>query len=345
MKRSDLLRAGKSPLLIAGFVAFSLVFGVLASSAEAAARPRIAVIYDNGGRGDGSINDATGLGVDAVKKKFALSNLDIREIVTDGSESDRENRLQFLAKAGYGLIVAVGPTFATALEKVAPNFPNAQFAIFFNRTVPIINVSSVTFNDDEGAFLAGVAASQLSKTGKIGILTNGNDLASLSLSQNFKLGATFGKPATRVFTRSPVESPAKDVAALSAAKVDVIYSTWSTSAEVIAAITKINGSTKKIQIIGHLPDQYVLASSAAKKFLLGTVIDKVSVALVDLVGTTFSGQTLSDIVDEKLGVYGHIYSIADGGIDLSLISVSAAISAKLKSAKAAIVAGKLHLLA
>ena len=345
MKRSDLLRADKSPLLVAGVVAFSLIFGVLATPAQAAPRPRIAVIYDNGGRGDGSINDATGLGVDAVKKKFSLSNLDIREIVTDGTELDRENRLQFLAKAGYGLIVAVGPTFANALEQVAPNYPNSQFAIFFNRTVPIINVSSVTFNDNEGAFLAGVAASLLSKTGKIGILTNGNDPASLSLFKNFKLGATFGKPATRVFTRSPFDSPAKDVAALSASKVDVIYSTWSTSAEVITAITKINGSTKKIQIIGHLPDQYVLSSSAAKRLLLGTVIDKVSVALVDLVGTTFAGETLSDIVDEKRGVYGHIYSIAEGAIDLSLMSLSATVSAKLKSAKTAIIAGKLHLLA
>ncbi len=345
MKRSDLLRAGRSSLFVAGLVAFALLFGSFATPVNAALRPRIAVIYDNGGRGDGSINDALGSGVDAVKKKFGLSNLDIREIVTDGTETDRENRLQFLAKAGYGLIIAVGPTFARALEIVAPNFPNAQFAIFFNETVPIINVSSVSFNDNEGAFLAGVAASLLSKSGKIGILTNGNDPASLSLSKNFTSGATFGKPAIRVFTRSPVAAPAKDVVALSASKVDVVYSTWSTSAEVITAITKINGSSKKIQIIGHLPDQYVLSSISAKKVLLGTVTDKVSVAMVNLVATTFAGETLSDVVDEKLGVYGHVYSIIDGAIDLTLATSAPAISAKLKLAKSSIISEKLKIVA
>ncbi len=345
MKRSDLLRAGKSSLLVAGLIAFALLCGSFASPASAALRPRIAVIYDNGGRGDSSINDATGSGVDAVKKKFGLSNLDIREIVTDGTEIDRENRLQFLAKAGYGLIIAVGPTFASALEIVAPNFPNAQFAIFFNETVPIINVSSVSFNNNEGAFLAGVASSLLSKSGKIGLLTNGNDPASLSLSKNFIAGAKFGNSAIRVFTRSPVLAPAKDVAALGASKVDVVYSTWSSSAEVITAIAKINGSSKRIQIIGHLPDQYVLSSIAAKKVLLGTVTDKVSVAMIDLVATTFAGETLSDVVDEKLGVYGHVYSIVDGGIDLTLTTNAPAITAKLKLAKTAIIAGKLQLVA
>lgn len=344
MKRLDSLRAGKASLL-AGLMAFSLLTAIYPASASAAIRPRVAVIYDNGGRGDGSINDATGAGVDAVKKKFGLSNLDIREIVTDGTESDRENRLQFLAKAGYGLIVAVGPTFAKALEVVAPKFPGAQFAILFNRTVPIVNVSSVTFNENEGAFLAGVAASLLSKTGKIGILTNGDDPSSLALTQNFKSGATFGKRTVRVFTRNPIQSPNKDVIALSASKVDVLYSTWSSSAEVISSIAKINGATNKIQIIGHLPDQYVLASKAAKKVLLGTVIDKVSVALVDLVATTFAENTLSDVIDETLGVYGHIYSIEDGAVDFTLSTTSPTISAQLKSAKSAIIAGKLHLIA
>ncbi|MSZ66678.1 MAG: BMP family ABC transporter substrate-binding protein, partial [Actinobacteria bacterium] len=79
-------------------------------ASAAQSKAKIGIIYDVGGRGDNSINDATAVGVAAAKKKFNLSNLDVRELVTSGTSFDRENRIEFLVKAKYDLVIGVGPT-------------------------------------------------------------------------------------------------------------------------------------------------------------------------------------------------------------------------------------------
>ena len=71
----------KKPLFI-GSIAL-LLFGLIAPSSLARATnpPKIAVLYDLGGRGDHSINDSAAIGVDAAKKKFAIDPLDILSLI------------------------------------------------------------------------------------------------------------------------------------------------------------------------------------------------------------------------------------------------------------------------
>ena len=327
-----------------GIIGLIIVFSLLPNVAGGAVKPRIAIVYDNGGRGDRAVNDAAASGMDLAKKKYHLSALDIRELVTDGTETDRENRLRFLAKAGYALIITTGSGFIPALTLVAGEFPATQFAVINDQTLPMINVTSAVFADAQGAFLAGITAAISSKLGKVGLVTNAEDPQSLNVISAFTRGANYGKADTKVFIRNSQDTPLADVAYLNSQKVDVIYSRWYKSGEVVAAISKINvarPATSKIKLIGEAPEQFFLGNKDTQKILIASVLNHVDIAMVELVGATLKGQSFADIVDPVNGVYGHQFSIKDGGIDLSLVVPNPAISAKVAAAKKAILSGQL----
>ena len=72
----------------------------------------------------------------------------------------------------------VGFSWATALGKVADEFPNTKFAII-DSVVDKPNVQSITFKEHEGSFVVGVIAAKTSKTGKVGFV-GGMDIPLIS---------------------------------------------------------------------------------------------------------------------------------------------------------------------
>ena len=177
----------KKPLLLA--LIGSLI--IAAIPAAHGTTPKIAVLYDLGGRGDRSINDAAGIGVDAAKKKFAIDPLDFREMVSDGTEKDRLRRLRFLVQANYSLIIAIGSAYAKAVNTVSIENPTVEFAILDDASIPNLSVESMAFDPQQSAFLAGAIAAASSKRGKVGILQQSS--ASLVVAA-FVRGAKFINP-------------------------------------------------------------------------------------------------------------------------------------------------------
>lgn len=306
-------------------------------------RPRIAIIYDIGGRGDRSINDATAAGIDAAKSKYQLSSLDVREMVTDGSEVDRESRLRFLAKAGYNLVIVVGGAFSQALQVVGPEFPTSQFAVINDQSVPIVNVSAVVFAENQGAFLAGITAAMTSKSGKIGFVANPNDVNNGVNLASFMAGAKFVKPKTLIVAADIAQLPAVFIPQAVLAKVDVVYSTWSVSNAVMQAIVVADKKVLKVRMIGILPDQYFLNSFLTSKYLLTTLNKSVSVAVLDLIKTALAGATLSDVIDPAIGVYGYRYGLAEKAISFPHESATAAAELAQQKAALLILQGKIKI--
>ena len=76
------------------------------SSDNAGADVKVGLAYDIGGRGDKSFNDSAALGLDEAKAEFGVEAKEVT--VTTGSDSEREDKLRLLAKAGYNPIIAVG---------------------------------------------------------------------------------------------------------------------------------------------------------------------------------------------------------------------------------------------
>lgn len=73
------------------------------------------------------------------------------------SPEEYEQVLRELAQAGRSPIVAVGFSYAAAVEAVANDFPNLQFTII-DSVVEAPNVQSIVFKEHEGSFLVGALA-------------------------------------------------------------------------------------------------------------------------------------------------------------------------------------------
>jgi basic membrane protein A len=151
-----------------------LAAALLASSAVFAADIKPAVIYDLGGKFDKSFNEGVFNGATKFK---ADTGVDFRDLEIQ-NDAQREQTLRKFAKDGFSPIMTVGFAWATALEKVAGEFPDTKFGII-DMVVDKPNVQSIVFKENEGSFVVGVIAAQISKTGKVGFV-GGMDIPLIS---------------------------------------------------------------------------------------------------------------------------------------------------------------------
>jgi len=159
----------------------------LALSAGAAlAEP--AIIFDLGGKFDKSFNQSAFEGATRWAEETGES---FREIELT-SEAQREQALRRFAENGNNPIVMTGFAFATALETVAPDFPDTKFAIIDVNWLDLPNVRGVGFTENEGSYLVGIAAAMASTSGTVSFV-GGMDIP---LIRKFACGYVQGVKAT-----------------------------------------------------------------------------------------------------------------------------------------------------
>ena len=157
-----------------GKLGASLIAGVVACSAAYADAIKPAVIYDLGGKFDKSFNEGVFNGATKFAKDTGVAFRDL-EIQND---AQREQVLRKFAKDGFSPILMPGFAWATALGKIADEFPKTKFGII-DMVVDKPNVQSIVFKAEEGSFLVGVIAATTSKTGKVGFV-GGMDIPLIS---------------------------------------------------------------------------------------------------------------------------------------------------------------------
>ncbi len=173
-------------------VRLSLLAAALAASFAAAAEP--AIVYDMGGKFDKSFNEAAYVGMENWKKETGKQYLEF-EIA---NESQREQAIRRMAEKGASPIIGVGFSQASAIEKVAKEFPKLNFVIV-DMVVGLPNVQSVVFKEQEGSFLVGAMAAMASKTGKVGFV-GGMDIPLIRRFQcGYEQGAKFANAKAEVF--------------------------------------------------------------------------------------------------------------------------------------------------
>lgn len=159
---------------------------------HAAAGPGI--VYEVGGKFDKSFNEAAYRGMEQWKKETGKPYLEF-EIA---NESQREQAIRRMAERGASPIIAIGFSQASAIGKVAKDFPKLQFAIV-DDVVKLDNVQSVVFKEQEGSFLVGVMAAAASKTGKLGFI-GGMDVPLIRKFQcGYEQGVKYANPKAEVF--------------------------------------------------------------------------------------------------------------------------------------------------
>ena len=143
-------------LVAAGCSTATTTTGGSTSGATTTSSMKTGMVTDVGGLGDKGFNDAAWAGLQKAKTDLGVQT----KVLESKQIADYETNLSQLAQAGYSPVFAVGFLMTDTVSKLSTAFPQATFAgvdEFFNPPVPA-NVIGLNFKENEGAYLAGVAA-------------------------------------------------------------------------------------------------------------------------------------------------------------------------------------------
>ena len=289
-----------------------------------AVKLKVGLAYDIGGRGDQSFNDSAARGLDKAKSDFGVEAKEL-EATAGETDAQKEDRLRQLAEGGYNPVIAVGFAYCKAIGKVAKDTPNVKFAIIddFEPDCTADNVANLTFAEQEGSFLVGVAAALKTKTNNVGFIGGVN----VPLIQKFEAGYTAGvkaaNPSAQVqvkyLTQPPdftgFNDPAKGETAAKGmfdAGVDVVYA---------AAGGSGNGAFKAAKAAGKLgigvdSDQYNQPALAdVKDVIITSMLKKVDVAVLDFITAVKDNKFVAGQKVYDLKAQGVDYATSGGKVD------------------------------
>jgi basic membrane protein A len=143
--------------------------GAVEHAVSSKPKARVGLVFDVGGRGDKSFNDAAFVGVSRAERELGVE----ASYLEPSSTEDREAALRLFAARGMDLVIGVGFIFSSDIEAVARAYPNVRFAgVDYapgpNGVPP--NVAGLSFREEEGSFLVGAVAALTSKTGHVGFV-------------------------------------------------------------------------------------------------------------------------------------------------------------------------------
>jgi basic membrane protein A len=152
-----------------------------------------AIVFDMGGKFDKSFNEAAYNGIERFKKE---TGVDYREFEIT-ADAQREQAIQRFARDGHSPVIVVGFSNATAMNKVAAEFPNTRFTIIDGGS-DRPNVRSALFAEHEGSYLVGVLAAMASTSNKVGFV-GGMDIPLIrKFACGYVQGVKAAKPAAEV---------------------------------------------------------------------------------------------------------------------------------------------------
>lgn len=131
---------------------------------------KVGLVFDVGGRGDKSFNDAAYRGLERAKQSLGIDY----EYIEPGEGADRESALRKLASKGADIIFGVGFMFTDDVNQVSRDFPNQKFACIDYALKPgeqlPPNMVALKFKEEEGSCLVGAIAGLLTKTHTVGFI-------------------------------------------------------------------------------------------------------------------------------------------------------------------------------
>ncbi|SFW44640.1 nucleoside-binding protein [Amycolatopsis australiensis] len=301
-----------------------------ASSSTAAAggkvdgsKLKIGLAFDVGGRGDASFNDAAAAGTDKAKSDLGVTTVSESTASASEAESAKQQRLDQMASQGLNPIIAVGFAYAPSVKVVAAKYPNTKFAIVDDDSIQLPNVTPLVFAEEQGSFLAGVAAAYKSKNCHIGFVGGVNT----PLIQKFEAG--FLQGAKTVSNKIKIEdeylTPAGDFSGFQdppkgnakaqaeiAKGADVIYHAAGASGKGVFDAAKAGNALA----IGVDSDQYNQKTvEADKDIIITSMLKRVDVAVFDYVQAVAKGDLSGLPKRFDLKVDGVGYATSGGKVD------------------------------
>ena len=296
-------------------------------------------MFDIGGRGDKSFNDAAYAGLERAHKELGVtfSTLETSE------GSDREAQLRQMAAGDAKLVFGVGFLFTDDIRALAREFPDQKFAcvdytLSAGDTLPA-NLVALKFREEEGSFLVGALSALLSQTGKVGFVGG----MEIPLIRKFQAGFTAGAKAvnqkitvmvkyagnTGAAFKDPTKGKELALAEYQAGADIIFHASGSTGRGVFEAAREL----KKLAI-GVDSDQY----DEAPGVVLTSMVKRVDTAVFDTIRDLKAGNWQGGVRE---------FGLADSGVtwvydDRNQAQIPAAVKATVDSLQAEIVAGRIR---
>lgn len=271
---------------------------------------RVGLVFDVGGRGDKSFNDAAFRGVDLAVQQLGIS----AEFVEPGDGADRESGLRLLAARGFDLILGVGFVFSDDMLQIARDYPGRHFACVdyakFDANgfvVPPKNMVALKFREEEGSFLVGAVAALQSSHQTLGFV-GGMDIPLIhKFEAGFRQGALSVCPACKVLVgyagtsadafKNPARGKELAMAQYQAGADVVFHAAGSTGLGVFEAARETGR-----RAIGVDSDQW----DEAPGVVMTSMVKRVEVSVFDVISSLRDGRF-------EPGV--KVFGLREGGVD------------------------------
>jgi basic membrane protein A and related proteins len=286
----------------------------------------VGLVYDIGGRGDQSFNDAAAAGLEQAKAELGI---EFGESSPNDDGSNRTELLQLQSEAN-GLVFGVGFLFADAINGVALQNPDVNYAVVDGVPAddPAPNLAMLLFAEHEGSFLVGAAAALKSETGTVGFIGGVNIELIQKFEAGFRAGAEYVNPDIEILGEYITEPPdfagfnapdrAKEIAlSMYRGGADVIYHAAGGSGgglfEAAKEFSETGGS--KVWAIGVDSDQYNTADESVREYILTSMLKRVDVSVFETIKAATDGAFNAGFNFFDLSVDGVGYSTSGGFVD------------------------------
>lgn len=168
---------------------------------------KVGMVLDTGGDRDHGYNEYSRLGAQKAAEEAGIQF----EYMVSRSREDYGPNIDTLVKNGADLVFTIGFTMGDATARAARQYPDMNFVIMDYAYLPgrgcsdgasdcytgeggLENVTSIVFREDQPAYLGGVLAACMSRTGVLGIVAGEKIPPVVRLAQGFENGARSTRP-------------------------------------------------------------------------------------------------------------------------------------------------------
>ncbi|MBE3571266.1 MAG: BMP family ABC transporter substrate-binding protein [Bacillales bacterium] len=238
-------------------------------------KTKIGIMLSDVGLGDQSFSDAAFQGLMKARDELGIV-FDYRELQ---DTKTYEQGLEELVKEKNDIIIGLGFMVQEDLEKVARKYPDQKF-LLIDAVSDLDNITSITFKEDEGSYLAGVIAAMTTKTKTVGFVGGDNVPLIQKFAKGFEEGVKSVDSNIKILTKYAGDFGDEQLGAsiakeMIANKSDVLYA----AAGLTGAGVLKEAERNKVYAIGVDSDQYFLAEKA----VITSMMKNIDVALFETI--------------------------------------------------------------
>lgn len=259
----------------------------------------VGMVTDVGGVDDKSFNQSAWEGIQQFGKDNGLAKDKGYTYLASKTDADYKSNLDSLVRRDFDLIFGIGFLMSDAIKEVAEENTDKHFAIVDDDAAQADNIANIMFKEQEGSFLAGVAAAKMSKTGKIGFV-GGMDIPVIHrFHAGFVAGAKAANPDIQIEVNYVGAFDKADLGKIAAnsmysAGVDIIFHAAGASGNGVFAEAierKAKDSNANVWVIGVDRDQYAEGHvDANTNITMTSMIKRVDKAVIDVSKQSMDGK-------------------------------------------------------